>query len=324
MFQVASRPAAPFSDMQTYNHHQHAPTPVLNLPSSLKRPAFKEIVRSNLTKVDPNIPNYPLEFIKHHLKSRASEMRRALSLMSIMSSLPKSHLPPFLDVPLMPSSNPPETNDFPTHLLAVSANKTPASSPNTPTAASFASQMSGASAFVSLYPTNALVLATHCTQLPPFPIQRSEDETAASMRLPIIPVTVPHGETFPALHQFLHDKRSDKLLSFLLPSLSARFPRPSSSSSSSSRGSQEIPLYVSAFSSDHVVRFAQELISAAYAATGPQGAASGLMAHTKIIQGLWQNTCSLGIHDAELWATMDFAYAIILSALTGLATRERY
>ena len=74
MFQVASRPAAPFSNMQTYNHHaQPAAAPSLNLPQRLKRPAYKEVSRNALLAVDPTLPNYPIEFIKHHLKSRASE-----------------------------------------------------------------------------------------------------------------------------------------------------------------------------------------------------------------------------------------------------------
>lgn len=73
MFQVASRPAAPFSDMQTYNHHAQAPAPSLNLPQRLKRPAFKEVSRSALLAVDASIPNYPVEFIKHHLKTGSSE-----------------------------------------------------------------------------------------------------------------------------------------------------------------------------------------------------------------------------------------------------------
>jgi len=326
MFQVASRPAAPFSEMQTYNHYQHAQAPAppsLNLPKTLKRPAYKEVSRSVLLAVDASLPNYPVEFIKHHLKSRASEMRRALSFMSLMSSLPKSHLPPFLDVPIMPSSNPPDMNDFPTHLLAISSSKTSPSSPNTPTVASFAAQVAAASsATVPLYPTNALVLAAHCTALPPLPIHRSDDETAASVRLPLVPLTVPNGETFPPLHVFLHDKRADRLLAFLLPSLAARFPKPPASSSS--RDSRETPLYVSGFSSEHVHRFAQELISAAYTAAGPQGAASGIMSHTRVINGLWANTCSLGIHDTELWSVLDFAYEIVLTALTTLATRDRY
>ncbi|KAH8101694.1 hypothetical protein BXZ70DRAFT_70209 [Cristinia sonorae] len=325
MFQVASRPAAPFSEM-SYNHYQPtqpAALPSLNLPERLKRPAFKEVSRNSLLAVDPTLPNYPVEFIKHHLKTRASEMRRALSVMSIMSSLPRSHLPSFLDVPLMPSANPPNSSDFPTHLLAISASKIAPSSPSTPTAVSFASQAgSSSSATVPLYPAHALVLAAHCTALPPLPIKRSDDETAATMRLPIVPLTVPNGETFPPLHAFLHDKRADKLLAFLLPSLASRFPRPAPSSGSSSRGGQEPP-YVAGFSPDHLYKFAQELVSAAYAAAGPQGAASGLMAHTKVINSLWANTCALGITDEELWSTIDFAWTLVITALATHA-RDRY
>lgn len=50
---------------------------------------------------------------------------------------------------------------------------------------------------------------------------------------------------------------------------------------------------------------------------------SGLMAHAKIINGVWRNACALGVFDAELWSVMDLAWEVVLVALNKAADRER-
>ena len=245
-------------------------------------------------------------------------MLAALSLLTIPSSLPKSRLASSLDAPLRPTQNTPSSQAFPTHILAISSSKSSPSSPSTPTVASFAAQVATASSVtVPLFPTHALVLAAHCTLLPPLPRSRPSNKTA-TVNLPIVPLSVPSAETFPLLHAYLHTKRPDTLLGSLLPSLASSFPAASSASSSSSRA-----IYVSQFTSEHLHRLAQALASMAYSQAGPHGALPGLMAHAKVINGLWRNVCALGVFDAELWGVLDLAWEIILAALTRVAERER-
>ncbi|GBE83521.1 hypothetical protein SCP_0505750 [Sparassis crispa] len=315
MFQVASRPA-PFAPemLSLPAHHQHVP-PSLQLPRTLARPSFNEVSRQTIASLEPELANVPFEYIRNHLAGQANEMLAALKLLSIPSSLPRSRLPPIIDVPVRPTSHSPSSSAFPTHILAISSSKS-ASSPNTPTAASFA-QYTSTPATAPLYPTHALVLATHCTLLPALPPSHPSNRTA-TMSLPLVPLTVPSAETFPVLHAYLHTKRTDTLLGALLPSLASVLPPAPAASGSKGRAP-----YVSQFSSDSLLCLAQALASSASAHAGPQGALAGLMNHAKRVNALWRNVCALGVFDAELWAVMDIAWEVVLAALTRVAERER-
>jgi len=315
MFQVASHPTSFTLPMDRVSMSTAPPS--LQLPRNLARPPFAEVERSAITAIAPELGNVPMEYIRNHLAGQAPQMLAAVNLLSIPSSLPKSRLPSSLDAPVRPSSSAPSSSAFPTHLLAVSSSKSSASMPATPTASSFAAQqMSTSSATCPLYPTHSLVLAAHCTLLPALPPSRPSNK-ATAVNLPIVPITVPDSATFPHLHAYLHTKRADTLLAILLPSLQQLLPSVASASSSSSRG------YVSQFNSEKLLRLAQALASAAYTQAGPQGALQGLMAHAKVVNNLWKNTCALGIYDTELWGVMDLAWEIILAALTRIVEAQR-
>ena len=243
-------------------------------------------------------------------------MLSALSLLTYPTSLPKAHLPPTIDVPVRPTaSSPPRA--FPTHMLAVSTSKASPSQPNTPTAASFLASNSPTST-VPLFPAHALVLAAYCSLLPQLPRSAGQRGNAA-LSLPLVPLSVPSAETFHLLHAYLHTRRPDTLLAALLPALRSHLPPAHAASSSSAHARP----YASLFSSDNLLRLAQMLASSAATHAGPQGALGGLMAHVKVINGLWRNVCALGVSDAELWNVMDIAWEVVLVALTRVAERER-
>ncbi|KAI0795473.1 hypothetical protein C8Q75DRAFT_712202 [Abortiporus biennis] len=305
--------------METYSPSiPTAVPPSLQLPRTLARPTFNEVSRETIIAIAPELAEVPMEYVRKHLAGQANEMLGALSLLTIPSSLPRSRLASSLDAPIRPTSSVPSSSAFPTHILAISSSRTSPSMPATPTVASFAAQPNmSASATIPLYPTHALVLAAYCTLLPPLPRSRPNNRSA-TINLPIVPLNVPSAETFPSLHAYLHTRRADSLLGALLPSLARLLPPFTPGSSSSSR-----PAYVAQFSSDTLLRLAQQLASTAYAQAGSQGALSGLMAHARIVNGLWKNVCALGIFDAELWGVMDVAWEIVLAALTRVAERER-
>lgn len=245
-------------------------------------------------------------------------MLAAVTLLSIPSSLPKSRLPSSVDAPLRPTASVPPSASFPTHILAVSSSKTSPSSPSTPTASSFAAQAQQASStVVPLYPTHSLVLAAHCTLLPRLPAARASTTRATALSLPVVPLTVPDAATFPHLHAYLHTKRADTLLATLLPALQGMLPPAAGASSGAVRS------YAAQFTGDSLLRYAHALASYAYTQSGPQGAAQTLMAHARVVNGLWKNTCALGIFDTELWAMMDLAWEIILTALTRIVEMSR-
>ncbi|PSS34229.1 hypothetical protein PHLCEN_2v1739 [Hermanssonia centrifuga] len=305
-------------DRVSYHASPVASPPSLQLPRNLARPPFAEVERSAVTVIAPELADAPFEYIRRYLAGQAPQMIAAVNMLSIPSSLPKSRLPASLDAAVRPTSYPSSSLVFPTHVLAVSSSKSSPSSPSTPTAASFAAQAQmPSSATVPLYPTHSLVLAAHCTLLPQLPTSKPSSK-ATALNLPVVPLTVPDAATFPHLHAFLHTKRADTLLVTLLPSLQSSLPAAHSPSSSGSSRS-----YVSQFSSEKLLRLAQALASTAYSQNGPQGALQCLMAHAKVVNGLWKNTCALGIFDTELWGVMDLAWEVILAALTRIVEIQR-
>ena len=64
------------------------------------------------------------------------------------------------------------------------------------------------------------------------------------------------------------------------------------------------------------MRLAHALAGAAFQRGGTQGAMAALMQHVKVINGLWQNVCALGVFDGELWGVMDLAWEVVLAAMT--------
>ncbi|KAI0942815.1 hypothetical protein AcV7_002122 [Taiwanofungus camphoratus] len=316
MFQVASRPEALSLPMS--HHHATQVPPSVQLPRNLARPTLTEVSRETLVALEPGLADVPIEYIRKHLAGQANQMLAALSLLTIPGSLPRARLPPSIDAPLRPTPNAPSSSAFPTHILAVSSSRGSPSAPNTPTAASFIAQ-SSPTATVPLYATHALVLAAHCTLLPPLPRSRPSNRTA-TVSLPIVPLSVPSAETFPLLHAYLHTKRPDTLLASLLPSLASAIPQAPAAGSSAPNGKS---VFISQFTSEGLLRLAQMLAGNAVAHAGPQGALGGLMGHAKVVNGLWRNVCALGVFEAELWGVMDVAWEIVLAALTRVAERER-
>lgn len=336
MFQVAPRPAHHHGVPEPLNlsmsHYQSPVAQKLNIPRRLARPSFSEPSRDAIARIDPALAGVPLEYIRKMLAGNANQcvaflldaslclvltdtarMIAALSLLTIPSSLPCAHLPPpTLDVPMRPTSQMPDASAFPSHVLAILSSR---SSSATPTVASFADKSSlPASATIPLYPASAIVLSAHCSLLPPLPQGLPASGRRAALTLPVIPLTIPSPETFALLHAYLHTMRPDTLLAALLPSLASALPPMSAASSSTAPAGKLV--YVSQFSSDRLLRLAHALAGAAFQRGGPQGAMGALMAHVKLVNGLWQNVCALGVFDAELWGVMDLAWEVVLAAMT--------
>lgn len=72
MFQVASRPAPHFSNMDTYAHSASL-QPSLQLPRTLARPAFNEVSRASVTAIAPELSDVPIEYIRKHLAGQSRE-----------------------------------------------------------------------------------------------------------------------------------------------------------------------------------------------------------------------------------------------------------
>ena len=72
MFQVQSQPASHFSmPMERATHS--TPAPSLNMPRSLARPAFREVDRTTVATIAPELAEVPIEYIRQHLARQSNE-----------------------------------------------------------------------------------------------------------------------------------------------------------------------------------------------------------------------------------------------------------
>ncbi|OCH88738.1 hypothetical protein OBBRIDRAFT_733931 [Obba rivulosa] len=303
-----------------HHHHGHRQAPALQLPRRLARPQFEEVSRDAIVALEPDLADVPMEYIRKHLAGQANGMITALNLLNIPSSLPSARLPRVIDVPVRPSASMPASDAFPTHILALSSSRAP-SAPTTPTQMSYFQQIMGITGpdpsptTVPLFAVHALVLTAHCTLLPSLRPTRPTVR-GSNLPLPVIPLTVPSVETFHLLHAYLHTRRADQLLKSLLPSLASGLPSQSASTSTTTS-------YTAQFTQERLVRLAQALVQTAAQQGGAGGALSGLMMHTRVVNGLWRNACALGVFDPELWGVMDIAWEVVLMALNRAVERER-
>jgi hypothetical protein len=106
------------------------------------------------------------------------------------------------------------------------------------------------------------------------------------MTVPVVGLCLPSPKTFQHLLSYLYIKRTYLLLKSLLPESPPR--------------QLEI---------DESVRvpFAMKLAG--------KFTALLLLQYIKIVDGLWQNVCALGVFDDDLWDTMDLAWEVLLTAL---------
>ncbi|KAG5654140.1 hypothetical protein H0H81_006851 [Sphagnurus paluster] len=167
---------------------------------------------------------------------------------------------------------------YPTHILAVSSPKS-------------------SSDQVMVFPIHSLVLASHCAQLPRLPPSHQQPHSA-TLQLPVLPLSIPSPAAFSILHSFMYTHRLDSVLKAL-------FPVPSGFLHSLSH-----EVVKNALSSGATLH---QLSS--YLCASASSNLQTLMTHAGHVKELWQNMAALGLHDPELWDTLDLAWEVLLGAL---------
>ncbi|KAJ7151312.1 hypothetical protein C8R43DRAFT_1190717 [Mycena crocata] len=222
----------------------------------------------------------------------------ALAPSHLPTSLPRSHLPPALTIPIRASSSSGNGHSsYPTHALVIGS--------------SSSKHGQAPDAQQSLFPVHAVVLAAHCAKLPRLPPPARSSSSSAV--LPVCPLALPSPQAFSILHAFMYTHRLDAALSALLP-LPASFIESlaaSYSSSASARGAPTPVALVHAALSEPQTRHALSAHLCASAA----GNMSALMAHAGHVKELWQDMVALGLYDSELWDTLDLAWEVVLGGL---------
>ncbi|KAF8577824.1 hypothetical protein K439DRAFT_1363803 [Ramaria rubella] len=234
----------------------------VKLPRHLKRPTFRDVSPAALEAVDSELNGTAMEYILQNLQRAGPRMLAVAA--TTTANPPRDRLPRELEVVINDLSA-----DAPTHLFAVYSKS--------------ASQ-------VALHPAHALVLAAHCSHLPPLPHSKpTQPESAGSILiLPVVPLCLPNPSTFPILLHYLYTKRGDLLLASLLPMA----PRDAN---------QSIEQLAQSFAATFTVQ--------------------ALLSHAARVHGLWSNVAALGVFDEKLWRGIEMVWEVILGALaisTGL------
>lgn len=251
----------------------------VKLPRTLARPEFVEVSPAAIVAAAPELVNVPLNYVRQRLRSEAPQMIAGLSSLApshVPSSLPKSHLPPSLSIPLRaPPSR--VTPTYPTHVLAVTSSK------------SHDSQ-------ALMIPIHSLVLAAQCARLPE--LRTPSTPVSHTLHLPVIPMAVPSPAAFAVLRSFMYDHRLDSVLKALFP-LPGNFLMNLSHSTvratmTSGQALHQLSLYLCEASGHDLQK---------------------LTMHTAHVKDLWQDMVALGLFDTELWDTLDLAWEIVLGAM---------
>lgn len=202
------------------------------------------------------------------------------SLPSAISKSQLRHNSQPMTLPIRPTSNVPT---YPSHLLALSTN----------------SKVQSTSDQLLLVPTHSLVLAAHCASLPRLPASNPQ-ASGNTVSIPVLPLAVPSPAAFQTLHQFLYTHNVAGLLSALLPSLPSAFLATVSS-----------PVIHSTLASGPKLhQLSAHLVSRT------QGQKTQvLMSQAQHITALWRNAVALGVHDGELWDSIDLAWEVVLGSL---------
>ncbi|KAJ7056595.1 hypothetical protein C8F01DRAFT_354494 [Mycena amicta] len=273
------------------------------LPSSFLVPSPADISPDALEAAAPELRGVPDEFIRHSLRSKAPAMLAGISTLApshLPQSLPRSRLPPALSVPVRAN---PQGTALPTHALAMSlATKTGRDDGDAPT---------------SLFPIHAVVLAAHCTKLPPIG-PAATSSSSHSIALALLPLALPSPAAFRIIHMWLYSSRVDAVLSSLLPNaLPSTFIERLASTYTQAPSSPGSP---SLLSSTLETRSTIHALSA-HLCTFSAGNLTALMTHASHVKELWQDLVALGIHDPGLWAAVDVVWDVVLGAMNIAAAR---
>lgn len=200
----------------------------------------------------------------------------ALAPSHLPTTMPKSHLPPSLSIPLRGTSTADPT--YPTHILAVSSSKSSSSD-------------------VTMFPVHSLVLASNCASLPRLP-PSSHQPHSPTLTLPVLPLSLPSPAAFSILHSYMYSHRLDSVLKAL-------FPVPSGFLASLSH--QTVQSTLQSGTTLHQL--------SSYLCSSASSNLHTLTSHAAHVKEIWQDMAALGLHDPELWDTIDLAWEVVLGAL---------
>lgn len=114
----------------------------------------------------------------------------------------------------------------------------------------------------------------------------------------MLPLSLPSPAAFAIIHSYIYHHRPEAVLQSLFPVPSQFVQALSGESIRSTLASGSALHHLSS-----------------YLCKASSGNLQTLMTHATHVKELWQDMVALGIHDPELWDTVDLAWEVILGAL---------
>ncbi|KXN91551.1 hypothetical protein AN958_00537 [Leucoagaricus sp. SymC.cos] len=246
-----------------------------SFPIYLSRPDFVEVPVAAVEAIQPELVKVDVSYIRDTLKM--STMGPSMFTVLRKSTVKDKDV---LSKGTLPREVSIIVDDMasvmPTHMLAVHG---PSESHG---------DSKDSKAKVTLFPVHSIIMAAHCANLPPFPPENEETEGKSSreIELPVRPLLLPSPKTFPFLLQYLYLRQPEGLLRYFL-------------------STEVAVLFIDKLQHhDSLARMMATKFS-----TG------GLLQHMTVVHGMWQNACSLGVYDDDLWRAIDFAWKVLLMSL---------
>ncbi|KAI8989040.1 hypothetical protein BD414DRAFT_577757 [Trametes punicea] len=282
---------------------QPAAGPSLELPRWLPRPAKfpQPFDRANIDACSEHVHGVPHKYILKGLEATGPSMWHLASNAKFDTANITHELPQELKVVIadytMWAAATPMPLSFPTHVLALS--EAPSEDGILPSVDSSIRQRK-----IRIMPIHNLVLAAHCAHWFPMPSKSDVEQKrvyvnlggalGTALKLPVVPLTVPHIASFHQLLEFLYTHKVSKLLDHLVPVVRPPFVLPTASN----RCPQN----------PHYIKETGRRLAARY----NPWALVGMIHH---VFGLWKNACSLGICDWRLWLAIDWSWDMLLTGL---------
>ncbi|KAJ7618628.1 hypothetical protein FB45DRAFT_755942 [Roridomyces roridus] len=287
---IPHQPSSPQQSSRRYRDDAPpaAAPPAIQLPQTLARPVFTDVSREALTAVAPQLVAVPTDFIRRYLHTNASQLQAGIAALApshLPQSIPTSDLPRTLTVPLLATST--AHPSYPTHVLAITA----------------ASSSNPRSEPARLFPVHDIVLAAHCTKLPP--LTPAQPGLRSPANLPVLLFSLPSPQAFTILHPYMYTHRLDAALAALLP-LPPAFLETLAPGLSGETPHAHVAAALSSRSALHTL--------AAHLVASAGGSLSALMTHAGHVKELWEDMVALGLYDTELWDALDLVWEVILGS----------
>ncbi|KAI0089439.1 hypothetical protein BDY19DRAFT_1047873 [Irpex rosettiformis] len=240
----------------------------LQFPKRLVRPQTKGVRHQTVAACDPEgLKEVPVHYVREALDTLAPRMLKVCSGIRAPRFMSPNALPKELVVFAQDLSA-----QMPTHLLAV-----------------YNKPENGTQANVILVPAHNVVLTAYCANMPRLPVSSPAppSEKGGPIQLPVVPMNLPHPQSYGHIQQYLYTKDRVTFLMSMLPSIP--------------------PQAVFRGLSSAAVQYAKDLAMTV--------STQKILAFLRNAHGIYRNMYALDVQEDVMWGLLNVAWEVLLTAL---------